>query len=380
MASKSKTKGLLVSFVTLAVLAGGLFGWEQYLRATDFKYLPHDVPIVVWNPQKDAELRDGEGLHVSDPFQLWKPRPGAPVPWPPDSNEVVNPAGYRGPLRPLEKPDGVVRILTFGDSSSFGHSVPYDKTYSAQLEALLRERGVQAEVLAMGVVGSTILQGLERYRRFAREWQPDFVTIAYGAVNDHLPGPDRIPDAEKIARGATPGAGLEALWLDLRKEWRVLHRIAAWMDQGDAEALAARRDYFATKKQQNQERKGVGRARWEGVRRVSPEEFETAIGTWNEAVSADGARLVLVAMPRKEMAEKVAPVLLAYTGFVLKAAKTGGLPLCNSWQRFKDEVAAGAQETELFVDKYHPSARGHRLMAEELADAIDAALGSSVGQ
>ena len=374
MAKKSKTKGLLVSLGTLAVIAGGLIGWEQYLRSTDFKYMPHDVPIVVWNPEKDAELRDGGGLHESDPFELWKPRIGARIPWPPDSDEVVNAEGYRGPVRPREKPDGVVRIVTFGDSSSFGHSVPYDKTYSAQLEALLNERGIQAEVLAMGVVGSTILQGLERYKRLAREWQPDFVTIAYGAVNDHLPGPDRMPDSEKIAAGAQPGGRLLGLWLDMRKQFLVLHQIAYWMEAGDKNAMEKRRDYFMAKRKANQERKGLGRAQWEGVRRVSPDEFSTAIGTWNETVSADGAELVLIAMPRKEAAERVAPVLQSYTGSVLQSANVDGFPLVNSWQTFKDAIEAGATEKDLFVDKYHPNAHGHRLMGQELADVIATAL------
>jgi len=380
MAKKSKLKGLLVSLGTLVVLAGALFGWEQVLRSNDFKYMPHDVPIVVWNPEKDAELRDGEGLHESDPHELWKPRAGAPIPWPPDSDEVVNAAGYRGPLRPKEKPPGVVRILTFGDSSSFGHSVRYEDTYSAQLEELLRQRGIQAEVLAMGVVGSTILQGLERYERFAREWQPDFVTIAYGAVNDHLPGPDRMSDARKISAGAQPGGRLTALWLDLRKEWRVLHQISYWLDQRDPDAGKERLDYIRRKKQQNEERRqGIGRVQWEGVRRVDPKEFALAIGKGNDAVSEDGAQLVLVAMPRKAAAEKQAPVLRLYTGFTLQRAKSEGLPVANAWQRFKDEIERGATEKQLFVDKYHPSARGHRLMGEELADVITAALEAGGG-
>ena len=375
--AKKKLIGLGVSFGTLVLLAGGLYAWELQLRSTDFKYMPHDVPIVVWNPEKDAELRDGSGLHESDPLQLWKPRVGAAIPWPPDSAEIVNDAGYRGPLRPEEKPNGVVRILTFGDSSSFGHSVPYERSYSAQLEALLAERGVEAEVLCMGVVGSTILQGLARYEHFSRAWEPDFVTIAYGAVNDHLQGPDRMGDAEKIAAGAQPGGRLTALWLQLRKDWLVLHKIAYWMDEGDEGVLTERRNYFSKKKKQHRERKGIGQPDWEGVRRVTPDEFRAAIGDWNDAVTADGAQLVLVAMPRKEQAEVVAPILSMYTDFTRERANEDGLPLVNSWQTFKDAIAAGATEEELFVDRYHPTARGHRLMAEEMAGVIANALAQS---
>ncbi|MDP3937674.1 MAG: SGNH/GDSL hydrolase family protein [Deltaproteobacteria bacterium] len=98
----------------------------------------------------------------------------------------INPDGYRGPdlLPPRE---GRVRIVTLGDSCTFGVNIPDEsQTYSRVLERLLRERGLDAEVVNAGVPGYTSFQGtlllpeLERLR-------PDAITIYYG-WNDHWLG------------------------------------------------------------------------------------------------------------------------------------------------------------------------------------------------
>jgi len=51
----------------------------------------------------------------------------------------VNSLGLRGRETAIEKPAGAFRILTLGDSWTFGEGVEDDETFSAQLEELLRD-------------------------------------------------------------------------------------------------------------------------------------------------------------------------------------------------------------------------------------------------
>ncbi len=98
----------------------------------------------------------------------------------------VNDDGFRGPDLLPWRP-GRLRVVTLGDSCTFGVNLPDEsQTYSRVLERLLRERGLDAEVVNAGVPGYTSFQGtlllpeLERLR-------PDAITLYYG-WNDHWLG------------------------------------------------------------------------------------------------------------------------------------------------------------------------------------------------
>jgi acyl-CoA thioesterase-1 len=48
-----------------------------------------------------------------------------------------------------------VTIVAIGSSSTEGHGVPYQESYPAQLEAMLRAKGVDARVINAGIGGDT---------------------------------------------------------------------------------------------------------------------------------------------------------------------------------------------------------------------------------
>lgn len=344
---------------------------ELVLRIVDFRLPPPVAPIVIWNPEEDKHLSESESLHESATRQLWRPRPGAAVPWGDAEHEHINDDGYRGPAVPQAKTPGVLRIATFGDSSTFGMGVAWPDTYTARLVGELAARGVRAEVIDAGVIGFTIEQGLERYRELVRDLHPDVVTLAFGAVNDHFPAAG-LEDREKIAESARRAAERRPVRDWLRENLRIVHAFA-WVQERragvDREALA--KDLMRHRGEQRKLEATMGKVDWPGKRRVSLARFEENLIRFAELAREDGAqRVVLISMPRHPERETNEPVLLEYNALVEKVGERLGLAVFDARRRIGEELAKGVKWEELFVDHYHPSPRGHALFAAGLAPLV----------
>jgi lysophospholipase L1-like esterase len=106
---------------------------------------------------------------------------------------AINSHGTRGAEFVAKKPPGTVRILSLGDSRTFGWGLEERETYSAELGRLLEERlrreattrnlpsstpgQVRVEVINGGVNAWSFQQMLVFYREFAAAWQPDYVLV-----------------------------------------------------------------------------------------------------------------------------------------------------------------------------------------------------------
>lgn len=92
--------------------------------------------------------------------------------------------------------DEPVRIVAFGDSLTAGYRLPPGAGFPAQLEAALRERGHDVEVIDAGVSGDTTTGGLARL-----DWsigpEADAVILELGG-NDALRGIDTRRTAENL--------------------------------------------------------------------------------------------------------------------------------------------------------------------------------------
>ncbi|MDP6539018.1 MAG: GDSL-type esterase/lipase family protein [Planctomycetota bacterium] len=341
---------------------------EAGLRLADFRHKRIEVPLLIWNPAEDKVMEEGSGLHLFDPGQLWRPRPGAPIPW--GEDEVVNEGGWRGPLREPVAAEDTLRVVTLGDSSTFGLGVAYGESYSARLEERLRAAGREAQVIDGGVVGFTVRQGLERYRDTFSAYRPDVVVAAFGAVNDHYSCLD-LSDRRKIEHERAQLSWGKRLSDWLRDEVRLLHAVS-WLQleaHGGKERLAEL--WLATKRREHELMKSSGRVEWPGERRVSLEDFSAALTELKDLVEGDGGRLVLVSMPRKARAERDRPVLTLYSRAVMTVAAREELQVADARGAFHRAIAGGGSEDALFVnDFWHPSAAGHDLIAEGLASLI----------
>lgn len=82
-----------------------------------------------------------------------------------------------------EKPDGVYRIIVPGDSIAAGHSLPIEKAFPDQLEALFAARDMKVEVLNLSVDGYETTQEVTALEYKGLQFDPDEVILAY-CMND----------------------------------------------------------------------------------------------------------------------------------------------------------------------------------------------------
>jgi hypothetical protein len=87
-----------------------------------------------------------------------------------------------------EKPPGVTRIVSLGDSFTIGFEVDADKCFSSILEAELRQAGLNAEVLNAGVSGYSNAEELLYLERELIKYAPDLVLVSFygNDVEDNL--------------------------------------------------------------------------------------------------------------------------------------------------------------------------------------------------
>ena len=121
-----------------------------------------------------------------------------------------NDDGFRErPFRP--KAPGQVRIVTLGDSSTFGWGVDAEWTYQRLLEARLSEWiPDRFEVLNLGMPGYNTRHGLGVLRHWALALEPDLLIVSFGANDPRLvPRPtDALLAADDTPLGALRFAAL----------------------------------------------------------------------------------------------------------------------------------------------------------------------------
>lgn len=95
----------------------------------------------------------------------------------------VSPQGLRNDPVAIPKPDGVFRILVLGDSIPYGIGVARDAALPQVLQARLRERRPDVEVVNAGVPGYSPYNELHWYENRGRPMQPDLVLVVL-CLND----------------------------------------------------------------------------------------------------------------------------------------------------------------------------------------------------
>ena len=131
---------------------------------------------------------------------------------------------------------------------------------------------MRAETLDAGVIGSTVRMGLARYRGLVRDFHPDVVVAAFGAVNEHVASIGESDDA--LIRGFVLGRGGFGRFAQrLRDESKLVQLVAWWSDE-------ARGGRSKLEQERREQRAWIGRnlgeitrPDWKGERRVSVAEF-----------------------------------------------------------------------------------------------------------
>jgi len=88
--------------------------------------------------------------------------------------------GFRGDEFPVARTADVARIVILGGSTVYGPQVRDEETSAFRLEELLRERGIEAEVINAGVPGWNSRETLLNWRLAIRPLAPDALVIVDG--------------------------------------------------------------------------------------------------------------------------------------------------------------------------------------------------------
>lgn len=113
----------------------------------------------------------------------WEPNPDFREGLPYDPSES-NAFGYRDADHTEEKPPGVYRVLILGDSLAMGYGIErYADTFPGVLDAQLRAKDPDVEVLNFGVNGYNTQQEVELLLKRGLAYQPDLVLLQY-CLND----------------------------------------------------------------------------------------------------------------------------------------------------------------------------------------------------
>jgi lysophospholipase L1-like esterase len=121
-------------------------------------------------------------IYEPDPQLYWKLKPNQDCFTKVNRQPVhVNAHGTRGPEFTAEKPAGTLRILSLGDSRTFGWGLADGETYSRRLEQLLQKKiggEKKVEVINAGVNAWSYSQMLVYLRESGAKYEPDFVVLA----------------------------------------------------------------------------------------------------------------------------------------------------------------------------------------------------------
>ena len=277
--------------------------------------------------------------------------------------------GVRGE-GPGPRTDSTFRILTLGDSQTFGFGVLDDQTYSVHLERILGTRfpSLDVEVVNAGVPGYGTVDEVIWLRERAHEVDPDLIVSQFLSVNDfkiNRASPftaELLGDADDGAMESSGGSrsnGARSL------ASRIVEGIHAAKNRSHAATLITEGlSYIAM-------RMGL----LGGVAAMWGEDFTPE--------DAEKTRALLVLLAREAQALDV-PIVLVYTtgkaqviagdgsglpskAVVSGAASDAGVP----WIDMTDALRSRSDRQELyFMRDGHWTATGHRAVAEVLADRL----------
>jgi lysophospholipase L1-like esterase len=275
-----------------------------------------------------------------DYLLFWKMRPNSGR----DGKPAISELGLREVAPPRKNPEEF-RILSLGESTTFGWRVPYQHTYSQLLEKRLRSvGGRRVSVVNAGVPAYTSFQGVKYLRYHGLKLDPDAVLVYFGA-NDFTPLSFRT---SRTGSWVENHAMTDSELFELRRSPYV--RMSVFL----LERSNLYRSVVLGKRVGSQEMKPLA-----ARSRLSSQDRLEVLGEFNEICSEHGIRLVIIVPWYREFK--------LHEGLLRQFAEDNDVDLIDLPRLLGQ--APGAREI-YFMDLTHPTGRGHRLIAE----AIEAAL------
>ena len=293
-----------------------------------------------------------------DSERFWKLRPGVQIDDPENTvwqGLVSNSLGYRSPEFDLQKPADTIRIVCFGDSSTFGIGARMEDSWPALLEEYLNARGEQRfQVINAGVPGYTSHQGLHHLRQEVDRLQPDIVFASY-ANNDFWRWGDRT-DQQHARRFA--GSSLHSRLMQSR-----LLQVVDHFARPKAEPTASE---WAQSTTFNYVSPNDG---W--VPRVPLEHFEANIGEMCDVCESRRIPMTLVLWPDQPQTAGQWSPRIDYQDSLKKIAAKRGIELADVVSIFQRNRESAVQ-SYVPNDIVHVDRTGNRLAAMAASKCVEA--------
>ncbi len=289
------------------------------------------------------------------PYLLWEHEPG-------ERQEVgvtvrINSMGLRGPEPLIPKPAGLRRLVATGDSTVYGFGVPEDAMFIRQAVGLLGGREAGLEGWSAALPGYSTLQTLNLLRMRALALEPDLLVVA-NLWSDH--STEAFEDAELLdLYGRYDGSLAGAVDRSLRR--LALYRLLHWELAVRRGAQARARRGWAPSPDPSREHQ----------QRVPLPEYAANLDALVALAREHDADVLFLVLPHPNDSEPPAggpePAYEGYRRAMRAAAQRHGLPLVAGDRAIADSDLPAA---ELWLDNIHPSAAGHALLAEALAQSL----------
>jgi lysophospholipase L1-like esterase len=278
----------------------------------------------------------------------------------------VNRRGLRGAEITAAPAEGVRRIFVLGDSVVFGWGLAEEETFSSQLEAELRGRGLAVEVLNGGTPGYNTLSELAHLESVGLPLAPDLVILGV-SLNDFSATPRLNPQGFMTTRQEEDE---DLHWLERSSEFYVILR---WF------VVSGKLTQLVTLGGGDFEEKQEKLIRFMGQKAVSLREsfYEDSSGEgWNrirdslrgirDLTRSSGIDLAVVIFPDWDQVAEATPA---------PRPQRRWLDLCGELDLlcldlYSPFIEADDRES-LHLDLQHPSARGVGLAARILADFLE---------
>ena len=326
----SLAKKALFSLITTAVLLG-LMEWAAMWLA------PHK-PLDAGGHTAETAMRASDLLG-------WEAVPGRSHAFNVRQGTVVGSEGTRNPPA-VERAPGSLRLMTLGDSSIYGVMVNDGQVFSdVAAQSLGRSLGRTVDVVNGGVPGYSSEQARRLYDARLRKYKPDVLVIATIWSDSQLgPMPDVMmyPESGAAARRVLQNSALVRFVGGIFAGW-VPGRDVAWKLSGEP-----------------------------GVRRVPLSAYEDNLRRLADLAAEDGARAAFVLLPcdRDVTQKPVEAPRPEYRQVMRDVAQETGSVLVDAVTPFQ----AHGGGRRLFLDDVHPSAEGHRVLGQALADSLQPVL------
>ncbi|HZI92816.1 MAG TPA: SGNH/GDSL hydrolase family protein [Patescibacteria group bacterium] len=342
-------KNIALSLVSTLVL---LFLIEMVLRVTEVvpvRTLEYATPAL-WNVNPGPLF---PGQSFTDRFKRSLP-----------FRVTVDNLGFRGVKNiQFQKAPGTLRVLCLGDSYTFGAYVDDGETWPAQLETILREDRPErpVEVINAGISGFTILDELQFFKEHGESLKPDVVVVGF-VLNDLADLTRRVSSREmlKIAsvEGSRPPLGPVKARLRQTAIYNAMFMMKAWLRKttGNDPTIQEVDIRHLLKPVYDQETLDLF------------DRYRGHLAELKSILDRDGTPLVLMIFPYWEQVSRNATDQAQQR--LIAMAKELNIPTLDLLPSYRQYDPRGRKFFHMPWD-HHPSARGYRRAARELAATVE---------